>query len=653
MLNLSSCRKNPAKKKSFSFVLYPFPIVFASLLCSITQAQNLAAAKNSETVSYLNAKFPYKISDVIVDKNNVTVRGEVPATSKNLFLCELPMFDETKMNGNSFASITPINATQSTFQLQLNRFAKFNDTGYDRIYSRWVIAAKRGNDYRLQSFANYARDIIAAANQYLPEERPVNKKGLEGFFTGENNRQDLLDLGVKNVTVNIVLTNWISLAPSQYSFRLNGQTYYFDPKVVEKYDNAFKFCADNNIFVTAVILIPRVAPNNAKSILVYPGSTAGAQSMANLTSVTSFNYYVAAVAFVAERYNKPNSKFARVQNWIVHNEADNGYYYANAGDAQMQYYTELYDRSMRTVYYTIRQYNPAAKVFLSLTHAWASTDNAKFFAPKDMLNVFNQLSKEQGDYEWGIAYHAYPQDAFNPKTWEDKKATNDINNTKYISPRNCELIDQWLRSTPHLYKGSKVRTLLFSEEGVHTKSDNPQDLLTQAAGVAYMWKKFTRLPTAEAFDYHAQADNRNEKGLRFGLWTAKVGTIATPDKKKPSWSVYKKAGTPSEDSAFAFALPIIGISEWSQAFLPLNDNNMPRTVTFNVTSQGQGTAVSDASVYFNGEMHRTINGKAIFYNVASLSNSRNYRVEKNGKSIAPEQSVVITKDQVINVHISQ
>jgi uncharacterized protein DUF5722 len=630
-------------KKNVSYLI--FLLVFLAQSNCFSQD---ASVKNNAVVSYLNANLRDKIKNIIVDKNQITIQGSISGNAANLYLCELRMFDETKMVNKSFASVTRINTSNTNFQIQLKRFAPANNKPYDRIYSRWIIASKNGENYQAQSYAHYADDINGAALQYLPEEKPRGKKGLEGFFQ-ESRESDLKDLDIKNVTVNITLPQVISLQPTQYSYKFDGETYYMNATTVEHYDREFKLCSDANVFVTAVILIQQNIPANIKSILVHPDANGGVESMANITSLKGFNYYAALIGFLAERYSRLDKQYGRISNWIVHNEVDNGVYWTNAGNAKMEYYTELYDRVMRTTYYAVRQYNPAGKVFISLTHGWAVAAKPTFYAPKNMLEFLNNMSKKQGDYEWGVAFHPYSEDITNPMPWIDKDATMNLNTTHIITPKNIELIDEWMRMPSHLYQGQKVRTLLFSEQGANSKSYSKEDMLTQAAVIAYMWKKCSRLPSVESFDYHAQCDNKNEHGLKFGLWTPKLGTIATPDKKKTSWYVYQKVGTPSEDSAFAFALPIIGINNWQQAYNNLAGEVMPYTVKFNVTRNGY--SVNDASVYFNGEMHKTINGLAIFYNVASLPKSRDYTIKSNNKTPIKKSSVVITKNQAISVAI--
>lgn len=634
-----------------SFFVIKWCVVFLLAVASIQCfAQSLSGTRSDEINQYIKTSFDNQVTEVIVKKNDIIINGNTSGNQNNFYLCEWRMFNETKLVSDSFASITPINTRKPGFTIQLPRFTSFHDTGYDRIYSRWVVASNKGANYQLQSYARYATDITGAENQYIPEDKPISKKGLAGFAVAPNTTEDILNLGIKNVTVNIVIPNFITFSPTAYSYILNGQKFYFNPDYVNNFDRTIKTCTDNNIIITGLLLIQRALIEPRKSIFVYPTSNSGVHSIANITSITGLNYYAAVVGFLADRYSRLDKKFGRISNWVVHNEVDAATYWANAGPAGMAAFTELYDRSLRTVYYTIKQYNPAGKVFLSFTHFWTIAARPGDFAPKEMLDLFNELSRKQGDYEWGVSYHPYAVSLFSPKPWDDKDITNDWKTSKYITPKNIELIDDWMRMGSHLYNGLKVRTLMFTEQGVHTKSNSKEDQLIQAAGVAYMWKKCSRLPSVEAFDYHGQADNLYENGMMFGLWTVKQGTKGTPDLKKPSWLVYQKAGTLSEDSAFAFALPIIGISNWQQIYNPISQQNLPVTVTFKVTRNGSNA--NDISVYFNGEMHKTINGVATFYNVAANATiNRNYRLELNGSTIYPAHQINVTRPQTILVNL--
>ena len=81
--------------------------------------------------------------------------------------------------------------------------------------------------------------------------------------------------------------------------------------------------------------------------------------------------------------------------------------------------------------------------------------------------------------------------------------------------------------------------------------------------MAYAWKKIEPLKHVTAFQYHHWNDAREEGGLRLGL--RKFSDDAhDPLGKKPSWRVFQAMGTDQWDAAAAFALPIIGIRDWSE-----------------------------------------------------------------------------------------
>jgi hypothetical protein len=55
------------------------------------------------------------------------------------------------------------------------------------------------------------------------------------------------------------------------------------------------------------------------------------------------------------------------------------------------------------------------------------------------------------------------------------------------------------------------------------------------------------------------------KGLNLGLWTHAPDTVSTPGRKRPLYDVFRAADTPEWEKAFAFALPIIGLNDWTSA----------------------------------------------------------------------------------------
>jgi hypothetical protein len=85
----------------------------------------------------------------------------------------------------------------------------------------------------------------------------------------------------------------------------------------------------------------------------------------------------------------------------------------------------------------------------------------------------------------------------------------------------------------------------------------------QAAAYALAYRRISLIQGVEAFILHRHVDATGEGGLKLGIWPL---TGTGPGKpKRPIWNVVKFADTPQWQKASNFALPIIGLQDWSQA----------------------------------------------------------------------------------------
>ncbi len=557
-----------------------------------------------------NAKvFDKKVQNVKVDTDSVTISGSCSSNFSNCLLSEVLMhenaFDKVKFD------ISLALPALNSFQLKVPRFAK-NAKGetYDRLYSRWMVTDITGATL---SHAHWADDISSIAKWNIPEVRPTTAKGLGGIGNDmETNWPELVELGVRNITYNFLIPSLIKLDANWLSHELNGKTYYINESVVSKLDKMFKFCSDNDIQVSVILLIGTGTSGPLGLIFKHPDATGGSYTLANVVQEQGIEYYVAAIDYLSQRYSRPDNKFGRITNWIIHNEVDAAPVWTNAGDKPQDLYIEQYSRSMRAVYYTARKYNPVSKVFISLTHHWTVEHT---YSVPGLLAYLTAQGKREGDFEWGVAYHPYPENIRDPDPWLDN-VTSNISNANYITPKNLELIDQWARTRGNLYQNCKVRSVMLSENGISQRDYTREQLDLQAAGVAYYWKKLTRLPSIEAFHYHRWIDNADEGGLKFGLWANKEGTTSGFGKKKPSWTLYKYAGTNFEDAAFDFTKNIIGISNWNSIYNNVTSDVLPYTIQFKILKNG--VLLSGASLYFNKELRKTdASGQCKFLNIAS------------------------------------
>lgn len=154
-----------------------------------------------------------------------------------------------------------------------------------------------------------------------------------------------------------------------------------------------------------------------------------------------------------------------------------------------------------------------------------------------------------------------PENLFKPRVWLDRTATNSVNSPR-ITFKNLEQLTRYLRQPELLCQGVPRRVIL-SEQGFHSDA-SPQGEELQAAAYCYASWKTDHLDGIDSFILHRHVDHKMEGGLNLGLWMRQTNSIATPLAKKKIYEVFKAADTPGRNQAFAFALPLIGITNWSQ-----------------------------------------------------------------------------------------
>lgn len=523
-----------------------------------------ARIKKDETIqealaSYLKERFSSTITEVKAGKTEITVAGEYSGEGK-FSLCEV-FPNDTLVTTTTFKNKIPLD--NNSFRITLLRTIIKNDLEYDRLLSRWVIVKENDNEESITSHARYA-DIIEP-RQSMPPGILMSKKGLGGFFM--NGYADDLDhLGITSITINIPITAMLYSYPAAgtVSHTYGNKKYYFSINYLNQIDNALKLAASKKIVVGAIILVQKAsecADPEIGKIFQHPDFTSeGIFTMPNLTTDEGINCYAAALDFLASRYNRTDNAYGRIHKWIMHNEVDAGLTWTNMGRKPMLNYLDTYLKSMRICYNITRQYDQNSEVMASFTHSWV--EPVELYSSKEMLTALQQFSSLEGDFQWGVAYHPYPQDLNEPKTWNDSKATFSIN-SPLVTFKNLEVIDHWIKQPENSYKGSVKRTLWLSENGTNSRTYESKDLMEQAAGFAYAWKKLMRLDGIDAIQWHNWIDNRSEFGLRIGLRRFPDDST-DPGGPKPVWYAYQAAGTDKEEEVFEPYKAIIGITNWSE-----------------------------------------------------------------------------------------
>ncbi len=499
----------------------------------------LATGRDAAWNAYLQEKFPAEIQSVEVSGLHVAVTARLPRRAKgSVEWIEVRPYDSlAPLNLERVMPLEDVSGRKAS--LRVERF----DSGYDRLLSKWALVSRADGKPRLLSAARYATDLSSATRwPELETVKPRSKKGLGGVPPIDD-LSDLVELGIHNITVNIAL-NTVLAEGQGIDHAYAGKSYKISPGFVQRLDKLLTFASENEMVVSAILLVPLMPRDSEKGrLLTHPDAVGDKYSMANVTSEEGVNTYAALIDFLAQRYSRPDKKQGRITHWILHNEVDSGWIWTNAGDKAPLAYMDDYIKSMRIVSLVTRSYNPHAQVFISLTHCWTrphEPDNPHFYAGRDLLVILQRHSEVEGDFPWGVAYHPYPENLLEPRTWLDRSATMSFD-TPRITMKNIEVLDRWLRQKPYLYQ-NQVRTILLSEQGFHTPDYSPESQQFQADALEYTWRKIAPLDSVEAFHYHRWIDHPGEGKLRCGLRTLPSSDSGPLGEKKKAWRVWRELG---------------------------------------------------------------------------------------------------------------
>lgn len=519
---------------------------------------------NDRISEYLRKDYPDRVTLVDVTADKIRVEGTLSVTSP-LFLAEVTPYDElTEMSDFEQG----IDVSGSNFSVEIDRYVDRDGFHYDRALSKWVVVDKGQGGQGIRSHARFPDKI--QPTRTMPQQSMKGRKGLGGYAFNRGFTEDLDNLAISSITVNIPVTSFMYLdqRPNAFTHEYGGEKYYVDRTQVENLDKTLQTAADKDIVVSAIILVQKAsqtADPKVGELLQHPQFSGGDAffTMPRMDQPASVNVYAAMLDFLADRYSRPDISYGRIHKWIMHNEVDVGTVWTNMGLGRpMHVFLDAYYKSMRICYAIARQYDAHAEVLGSFTHSWTEPAAGGDYATLDLLEGLLDYSRAEGDFQWGLACHPYPQDLNEPKTWDDTKATFSMA-SPLVTFKNLEVLDAWIKKTDHKYQQSTKRTLWLSENGTNSRSYSEQDLLEQAAGFAYAWKKFKYLDGIDGIQWHNWIDNRGEFGLRIGLRRF-PDDEGDPGGRKPVWYAYQAAGTDKEDEVFEPYKAIIGISSWDE-----------------------------------------------------------------------------------------
>ncbi len=398
-----------------------------------------------------------------------------------------------------------------------------------------------------------------------PYPAAASKKGLQVEIV-----EDALVLGVKHAALNFNLAELIDPAGGTNSpgWERDGHEYHFKRGYLEAMDNRIKTLSDRGVVVTLIVLTYQSGDPEVNRILIHPRCETNAPNhLGNFNTVTDEGrrWLAATLEFCAERWSRTDQKYGRVSGYIMGNEVNSHWWWANTGRVSMEGFADDYLRTVRLAHTAIRKESSWARVYLSLEHHWniryGAGDEQQSFPGRAFLDYFARRSREGGDFDWQIAFHPYPENLFEPRFWNDKTATTNVLTTPRITFKNIELLPKYLRRAELLYHG-QPRRIILSEQGFHTPKGTDGEII-QAAAYCYAYKKIERLDGIDAFILHRHVDNAQEGGLLLGL-RSNQPKDGDPQPRKKIYNCFRSADTPEWEKVFEFALPVVGLRSWKE-----------------------------------------------------------------------------------------
>jgi hypothetical protein len=399
----------------------------------------------------------------------------------------------------------------------------------------------------------------------------TSKKGLQVQML-----DDGLALGIQHATLNVNLSSFIDpradkSTPQRIAWQHGGHQYFFHRRAVEHLNHQIKSLSDEGVLVYLILLVYEHHDDRVNQILSHPNyNRAAPNHLAAFNSITpeGRNWLSALISCFAHRWSIADVQQAphgRVVGYIVGNEVNSHWFWSNQGEVTMEAFAHDYHDSVRLIHSAVRSAAEWPRVYISLEHHWniryPGGSEKQAFGGRTFIDHFAELAKQNGDFDWQVAFHPYPENLFDPRFWLDTSAVDDFE-TPRITFRNIDVLTRYLQQ-PALQFNGNTRRVILSEQGFHTP-DGPDGEQIQAAAYCLAWKIVNRVDGIDAFILHRHVDHRDEGGLRLGLWTRQPDSAATAAGKKQIYDCFRDADTDRWRATFEFALPIIGMDDWDE-----------------------------------------------------------------------------------------
>lgn len=243
------------------------------------------------------------------------------------------------------------------------------------------------------------------------------------------------------------------------------------------------------------------------------------------------------------------AKHSSIQDFVIGNEVNErcwNYMAYTDWDTYMRKFAQVF----RVCYTAIKSTNPNARVYISIDQVWDKNANSyEYIDGVDFLSKFNNLMRANGNIDWDLEIHPYPNPLYYPKFWDMSGVKNgatfkqQVKNNQVLTFENLSIVTNVMTQPSYFNRSGAVRDVIIGEIGMGSNAG----LDAQAAGLCASWAAFERNPYVTQYMYLEYDVN--------GFFPTLQG------KAKEIWNVL---GTPAQEEYMTWAKKEIGISDWSQ-----------------------------------------------------------------------------------------
>ena len=395
---------------------------------------------------------------------------------------------------------------------------------YDLLICRFTVR----HEGQLLNGVRFVTDFSEGFSKYNYDYPMINRP-VGTWVTAEPEDIDELRFGYMMSELNQAW--FLTLAPKEddYAHVWNGNTYYIQRKMVEEVDDYMSRAAVRKLpclirFINRYKYRLRGSDDRLASIIQHPGYESDfdgvEMSAVNLRTEDGLNHYCACLDFIFDRYSNPENPYCWSIMTDIGNEVNSQQIWHNAGPMTCEAFMEEYSVALRLAWLLSRKYYAHHRINISLEQNFAVpfvNDPMHYYSNKECLEWLAYYCHRDGDFDWGVAAHPYPENLNYPDFYNDRSALFSLDTPK-ITLKNMEVWPAYLSQKQFLYRG-QIRHIVFDEQGFNTRDDAPYTEKQGAYGFVLAYLKLRKSPYIDLILLHRYSDipNGEEYGLNLGL----------------------------------------------------------------------------------------------------------------------------------------